>query len=138
MKIKNLSRQGGFTLLEMVIVMGIIAVLAGGVIGLMGNFGEGAKIQRAETDMRTLKNALIQYDTLGGTFPSTEQGLEALMKKPTTAPIPKKWLDLKWKKLPVDPWKQPYVYERKGTEITLRSIGKDGVDGTDDDVILDE
>jgi len=100
MKIKNLSRQGGFTLLEMVIVMGIIAVLAGGVIGLMGNFGEGAKIQRAETD--------------------------------------KKWLDLKWKKLPVDPWKQPYVYERKGTEITLRSIGKDGVDGTDDDVILDE
>jgi len=131
------SVKKGFTLLEMVMVMAIIAVLAGGVIALMGNFGEGANIQTAGTDMRGISTALIQYKTLAGRFPTSEQGIEALVEKPTKKPIPKRYSSA-MKAVPTDPWGNPYIYKMPGTKdsstFELISYGKDGVEGGGDDI----
>lgn len=131
--------SGGFTLLEMVMVMAIIAVLAGGVIGLLGNFGESSKIQRAETDIKTIDAALMQYKTLAGRYPTSEQGLDALVKKPTTAPKPKRYpSDPYMKALPLDPWGNPYAYKMPGSQnprtYEVISYGADGQPGGDDDI----
>ncbi|MFC5050023.1 type II secretion system major pseudopilin GspG [Rubritalea spongiae] len=146
MKIVNLSASphsrrssSGFTLLEMVMVMAIIAVLAGGVIGLLGNFGEGAKIQRAETDIKTIDAALMNYNTLAGRYPTTEQGLEALVTKPTTAPKPRRYPSKPFlKAIPMDPWGNPYAYKMPGsqdpTTYEVLSYGADGQPGGDDDI----
>ena len=137
MHLNKLTTQRGFTLLEMVIVMGIIGVLAGGVISLMGTFGEGAKIQRAETDMDGITTALRQYEILGKTFPSTQQGLDAMVTKPSNAPIPKRWTQT-WKEAPKDPWQNDYIYENNSGSIKLYSKGPDGIDKTEDDIVSDK
>lgn len=131
------SAAKGFTLLEMIIVMGIIAVLAGGVIFVMGNIGEGSKVQTAATDMQGIKTALKQYQILGKTYPSTEQGLEALVTKPTSSPKPERWIQI-WTKMKNDPWGNPYHYENNSGQILLRSNGPDGKANTEDDILGDE
>ena len=134
---KNASNRNAFTLLEMVMVMAIIAVLAGGVIGLLGNLGSGAKLQRVGTDMQAITNAVMSYETLAGRVPTTEQGLEALVKKPTSSPKPKKYPAKGFmKSVPVDPWGNPYIYKMPGskdsTTFELISWGEDGKAGGDD------
>lgn len=132
------ARRSGFTLLEMVMVMAIIGVLAGGVIGLMGNFGNGAKIQRAETDMKAITSALMQYNNLGGRYPTTEQGLQALVSKPTSAPKPRRYdPDGYMKAVPLDPWGTPYAYKMPGKDgktFELISYGSDKKEGGEDDI----
>jgi general secretion pathway protein G len=122
----------------MVMVMAIIAVLAGGVIGLLGNFGESSKIQRAETDIKLIEAALTQYKTLGGRYPTSEQGLDALAKKPTSAPKPKRYPSEPYMKaVPVDPWGNPYSYKMPGSKpntYEVISYGADGQPGGDDDI----
>ncbi|WP_411828013.1 type II secretion system major pseudopilin GspG [Luteolibacter sp. AS25] len=131
--------SAAFTLIEIVIVMGIIAVLAGGTIALMGNFGEGAKVQKAETEINSsLAAALRQYETLAGQFPTTDQGLMALVEKPTKAPTPRRWASLGLKEIPVDPWKNEYFYESDGRTYVLISAGSDGELKTDDDISSDD
>ncbi|MGJ8671567.1 type II secretion system major pseudopilin GspG [Rubritalea sp.] len=136
---QSLRSARGFTLLEMVMVMAIIAVLAGGVIGLLGNFGEGAKIQRAETDIQTVNAALMNYNTLAGRYPTSEQGIEALVSKPTTAPKPRRYPSKPFlKAIPMDPWGNPYAYKMPGsqdpTTYEVLSYGADGKPGGDDDI----
>ena len=140
---KNASNRNAFTLLEMVMVMAIIAVLAGGVIGLLGNLGSGAKLQRVGTDMQAITNAVMSYETLAGRVPTTEQGLEALVKKPTSSPKPKKYPAKGFmKSVPVDPWGNPYIYKMPGskdsTTFELISWGEDGKAGGDDISSQDE
>jgi general secretion pathway protein G len=123
----------------MVMVMAIIAVLAGGVIGLLGNFGESSKIQRAETDIKTIDAALMQYNTIAGRYPTSEQGLEALVSKPTTAPKPKRYPSKPFlKALPRAPWGNPYTYKMPGSKDTTTyeviSYGADGQPGGDNDI----
>ncbi len=126
----------GFTLMEMMIVMGIIAVLAGGMIALLGDFDEAPKIQKAETEMRALSATLLQYKTLGGRYPTEQQGLQALVTKPTTAPIPRRHSPIKG--LSKDPWGNDYVYKMPGTQDTttyeIISMGADGKVGGGDDI----
>ena len=123
--------------MEMVMVMAIIAVLVGGVIGLMGDFSEGARVQQAGSDMTTLRSSLIQYKTLAGRYPTSAQGLQSLVTKPTSAPKPKKWVNV-MKSIPLDPWGNPYQYKMPGTKDTstyeIISFGKDGVLGGEDDI----
>jgi len=133
----SVIKANGFTLLEMVIVMGIIAVLAGGVIVLMGNIGEGSKIQRASNDIDGIKTALKQYEILGKTYPSTEQGLDALVNRPTSAPVPAKWTKI-WDKQQLDPWQNPYYYENNAGKILIGSNGPDGQPNTEDDIRSDQ
>lgn len=135
MTINNKRFPHGFTLIEMVVVLGIIAVLAGGVIALMGNFGNGAKIQRAETDILGIETAIKQYEITAKNLPSTEQGIAALVTKPSanTTPQPKRWTPILDEE-PLDPWNNKYIYENNSGKIILYSKGPDGLDKTEDDI----
>ncbi len=128
----------GFSLLEMVIVMGIIALILGGAIFMMGGVGEAAKIQKAQSDLSSISTAIMQYKTMANTYPSDNQGLQALVEKPTSAPIPQNYVPIMEDGVPKDPWENDYVYKRKGTIKPNRpeiiSMGPDGELGTEDDL----
>lgn len=133
----------GFTLLEIVIVLGIIAVILGGSIAMLGKLGDGAKIQRAETDFNNLKSAVSSYKMLAGTAPTTQQGLIALWVKPTTPPVPKRHASVGGKKeVPLDPWGVPYKYRNPGkidpSDFEIYTSGPDQQEGTDDDMSSQE
>ena len=76
----------GFTLLEIVIVLGIIAVILGGSIAVVGKMGDSAKLQRVTSDFNTISSAVKMYKLNAGTVPTTSQGLEALVTKPSSTP----------------------------------------------------
>lgn len=140
MKYQNSSkrhRNAGFSLLEMVIVLGIIAVIIGGAITVMGKVGDGAKLTRVRGDFNSIGASLRMYQTNAGRFPTTSQGLEALVKEPSGTPKPRMWVKLA-DKVPVDPWEEPYGYKFPGTHdsttFELISKGPDMTEGTDDDI----
>lgn len=127
----------GFSLLEMVIVLGIIALILGGAIALMGNVGEGAKMQRVDQDFNSIGSALRMYKINNNTYPTTAQGLKALVDRPSTTPAPRRWTQL-MKAVPKDPWNNEYDYRfpgsRDASEFEIISRGKDGMAGTADDL----
>ena len=127
----------GFTLLEIVIVLGIIAVILGGSIAVVGKLGEGAKLQRVTSDFNTISSAISTYKLNASTVPSTSQGLQALVTTPTSPPLPKRWTPLATE-IPKDPWDHPYQYRNPGKKDTstfeIYSIGPDGQEGTEDDL----
>ena len=131
--------RAGFTLIEMVLVLGIIALLLGAGIFLLGGVTESAEDTVVLGDLKTFAVALTNYKSKSRTgYPTNEQGLEALVNKPTSAPVPKRWIQA-FPRLPLDPWGQAYKYKRgpQGTrnkDYDLWSIGPDGVDGTEDDI----
>ncbi|BCX50046.1 type II secretion system protein G [Haloferula helveola] len=129
--------RAGFSLLEMVIVLGIIAVIIGGAITVMGRVGDGAKRTRVSGDFNSIGAALRMYQTNNGRFPSTSQGLEALVDKPSSEPRPKRWVKL-LDEVPVDPWQNTYGYKFPGssdkTTFEIISKGPDGIEGNEDDI----
>lgn len=129
--------RAGFSLLEMVIVLGIIAVIIGGAITVMGKVGDGAKRTRVSGDFNSLGAALRMYSTNNGRFPTTQQGLQALVEKPTTTPPAKRWTKL-MDEVPLDPWQNPYGYKFPGSEdasmFEIISVGPDGIEGNEDDI----
>ena len=133
----NFRRNSGFTLLEMVIVLGIIDVLLGGSIALIGKVKDGAKLQRVDADFNSIGSALMTYKINAGGYPTTQQGLQALVTKPTSTPVPRRWTALS-KSVPLDPWQKAYHYKFPGkkdaTEFELISSGPDGLDNTQDDL----
>lgn len=132
------SHAKGFTLLEIVIVLGIIGVIIAGSIALLDGVQNSAKITVADADLKNLKAAVLSYKTLAGQAPSTQQGLEALFVKPTTAPTPKRWTSAGKKGVPNDPWGNPYRYRNPGKKDTsdfeIYSLGEDGQENTSDDM----
>lgn len=130
-------RNSGFTLLEMVIVLGIIAMILGGAIFAMKGITGQAKISQTNADFKSIQNALDMYKLIGGTYPSTSQGLKALVDKPTSAPKPSRWSQ-SMKSEPLDPWKRPYGYKfpgkKKSDEPEIISMGPDGIEGNEDDL----
>ena len=124
----------GFTLLELMVVIVIIGVLAALIApNVLRHVGE-AKITTAKADIATLMNQLKIYKLDNGRYPSQDQGLQALVAKPTTGTIPDNWksyLD----KLPADPWHNPYQYANPGVhgEIDVFSFGADGQLGGEGD-----
>lgn len=133
----NFRRNSGFTLLEMVIVLGIIAVLLGGSIALIGKVKDGAKLQRVDSDFNSIGSALMTYKINAGTYPSSQQGLSALVTKPSSTPVPRRWTSLA-KSVPTDPWGKEYRYifpgSKDATEFELISDGPDGLANTQDDI----
>ena len=123
-------RSQGFTLIEILVVLVIIGVLAALIApNVLDRAGE-AKVTAARTDVNNLMQAMKLYKLDNQRFPSTEQGLEALVRKPTAGTVPNNWkpyLD----KLPKDPWGQPYQYANPGLngEIDIFSFGADGKPG---------
>lgn len=128
--------QKGFNLIELLIVITIIGVLMGIVVM---NFGatDDAKQTAAKAELRTIELALERYRAHNAHFPSTAQGLKALVEKPSGDPQPAKWTEhgyLKGKEVPKDPWNREYVYLNPGNngEIDIYSLGKDGRESDDD------
>lgn len=127
----------GYTLLEIMLVLGIIAVLLGSAIYLMqGNMDEGGII-RARGDIQTISIKLKSYKMLAGFYPTQEQGLMALVTEPTTPPEPKSWAQ-GFSELPKDAWGSYYEYRIPGKQnprdYDLFSRGPDGVAETRDDI----
>ena len=122
----------GFTIIEIMVVVFIIGLLASVIVpNLIGRTDE-AKAVKAKQDIMVLENALEMYRLDNGYYPSTDQGLQALINKPTTEPIPRVWRQGGYiKKLQQDPWARPYQYANPGThgEIDIFSLGRDGNPG---------
>ena len=138
MKIHRSRRAKGFTLMEMLLVLGIIALLVGMgtfmMVDVLGDAEEG----KAKADIQTLRANLIRYKTKGGLYPTTEQGLDSLVTKPSDGPQPRSYKSLMQKEALLDPWGNPYQYRRPGKqnpeEFDIFSMGKDGQEGTEDDI----
>ncbi|WP_101759476.1 type II secretion system major pseudopilin GspG [Oceanicoccus sp. KOV_DT_Chl] len=129
-----MKRSAGFTLIEIMVVVVIISVLIGLVApNILGRVDE-ARVTAAQTDIATMEQALEMYKLDNQTYPTTDQGLQALVQKPTSSPAPKKWNPagyLKKGKLPVDPWGAEYNYISPGSAgpFDLYSYGADGREG---------
>ncbi len=131
--------KGGFTLVELVLVLTILAVLMGGAIYQMNRSGffEQAADDTIIRSIENISTALDSYRNDAGRYPTTEQGLKALVEKPTTGTVPDRWHQF-MKKVPEDPWGQPYEYAYPAAKskdpYDVFSIGKDGQKGTADDI----
>lgn len=127
----------GFSLLEMVIVLGIIALILGAAIGFSGGITGAAREKAAEAKIREIEAKLETYRMVAGMYPSEMQGLQALVEKPTSAPEPRRWKQ-QFKVLPKDPWGQDYLYhypgKRDASTFEILSKGEDMEEGTDDDI----
>ncbi|HPA16855.1 MAG TPA: type II secretion system major pseudopilin GspG [Verrucomicrobiae bacterium] len=125
----------GFTLIEMILVIGIMAVIAGGVAYSLARTGGTFKLAQAENDIKTIENALSLYEINAQRLPTTDQGLEALVLRPATPPQPRRWAQV-LEKVPLDPWKRPYQYRNPGKfnpqGYDVFSWGDDGVESVDD------
>ncbi len=131
---QTLRNRRGFTLVEIMIVMLILAGLAALVLPKIMGRSDEAKITDTKVQIRNLESALKFYKLDNGVYPTTEQGLQALIEKPTTGQIPKYYREggyLESKKLPQDPWKNDFVYISPGEhgDYDLCSYGADGAKG---------
>lgn len=124
------SSSRGFTLIEILVVVVIIGILGAVIVPNLLGRPDQARITAAESDLRNIANALDIYRLDNFTYPSTDQGLEALVAKPSGFPEPKNYNpDGYVKKLPQDPWGSPYQYERTEDGFRLSSLGADGEEG---------
>ncbi|MNH18975.1 Type II secretion system protein G precursor [compost metagenome] len=126
------ARQRGFTLMEIMVVIFIIGLLIAVVApSVLGNQDKAMR-QKVMADLATLEQALDMYRLDNLRFPSNEQGLAALVKKPEQAPLPRAWRsDGYVRRLPQDPWGTPYQYRMPGEHgrVDVYSLGADGVPG---------
>jgi len=131
----NQKKQSGFTLIEVMIVVVILGILASIIVPKIMGRPDEARAAKAKQDIRAVTAALDLYRLDNFSYPTTEQGLEALVTKPSGLAA-----GANWKKggyldsLPTDPWNKPYLYLQPGVhgEFDLYSFGADGVEGGSD------
>jgi general secretion pathway protein G len=131
-----LGNSRGFTLIEIMVVVVILGILAAIVVPRLMGRPEQARRTRAGVDIKSLEEALGLYKLDNGFYPSTEQGLQALVTKPDTGRIPTHYHDGGYlKKVPVDPWGHDYVYLSPGLhgDVDIISYGADGEAGGEGD-----
>ena len=128
--------NGGFTLLEIMLVVTIIALLLGAAIYKLGGNVEYSRHVRIASDIQGINTQLKLYESMNGFFPTSEQGLQALVAQPSTDPQPTRWYQL-YKELPKDPWNNNYIYVNPGRKnpngYDLYSAGQDRKPDTADD-----
>lgn len=128
------SRNRGFTLIEIMVVVVILGILAAVVVPRILDRPDTARLVKARQDIRALESALGLYRLDNHFYPSTDQGIEALVAKPSGEPEARNWnpggyID----RMPLDPWQRPYIYLQPGQHGTLDlyTLGADGVPGGD-------
>lgn len=125
-------KQQGFTLIEIIVVVVIIGILATFVAPKFLGRTDDARITKAKNDIVALESALELYKLDNYTYPTTDQGLDALVNQPGSDPVPANWKQGGYiKKLQKDPWQRDYLYLSPGehTEIDIYSLGADGIEG---------
>lgn len=125
-------RRNGFTLIEVMVVIVILGILAALIVPKVMSRPDEARIAAAKQDIASIAQALKLYKLDNMRYPTTEQGLLALVKKPGTPPEPTNWKGNGYlERLPQDPWKHPYQYLQPGLhgEIDVFSLGADGAPG---------
>jgi general secretion pathway protein G len=137
MKISSLRHARGFSLIEIMVVLVIIAIMASIVAPqILGN-QETAQLKKAAVDIQSLESAIERYKLQTNIFPTTEQGLDALVTEPDIDPIPRNYPAQGFiKRLPQDPWGNDYQLISPGEVglVDIFSYGPDGEPGTDDDI----
>ncbi len=131
------EKRSGFTLIELMLVVVIIGALAAMVVPRLAGRSEEARIGAAKADIKgNIALALRLYEVDNGRYPTSAQGLSALMSKPGSPPVPDNWKGPYIEQEPLDPWKRPYVYKFPGghppRDYDLLSLGPDGKEGEDD------
>jgi general secretion pathway protein G len=125
-------KESGYTLFEIMLVLGIIAVLVGSAIYMLSGNIDVAKEQRVTSDIQAISMQLRTYEMLNFRKPTTEQGLRALVAMPASDPKPQRWKKL-MEAVPLDPWGNEYVYRNPGKYKTdgfdLYSLGPQGKEG---------
>ncbi|MDO5625992.1 MAG: type II secretion system major pseudopilin GspG [Pseudomonadota bacterium] len=126
----RLRRTRGFTLIELMVVLVIIGVLAALIVPNVLDRTDDARATAARTDVHNIMQALKLYKLDNHQFPTGEQGLQALVTRPATPPVPGNWKPY-LEKLPNDPWGRPYQYLSPGVrgEVDVMSFGADGTSG---------
>ncbi len=140
--ILNSRTAGGFTLLEIIVVVFILGLLAALVAPKIMGRTDDARITEAKVQIRNLETALKLFKLDNGFYPDTDQGLNALVERPATGKIPNNYKDggyLEQKRIPLDPWKNPYIYVSPGLHgdfdiISLGADGRESGEGKDADI----
>jgi general secretion pathway protein G len=130
----TMNKQSGFSLIELMVVIAIIAGLVAMVApNIIGSAGE-ARVETAKAEMANISSALSMYKLNNFTYPSTSQGIEALVSKPSGSPEPKNYKDGGYlPKLPTDPWGNAYLYLSQQGKFEIISFGADGEEGGEED-----
>jgi len=134
------KKQGAFTLLEIMLVVTIIALLLAAAIKFMSPNVDIAKRVRVAGDIQAIKTSLLAYQGINGFYPTTEQGLQALVTAPSTDPRPSRWQQF-MEAVPTDPWGNPYVYKHPGEHgdepdiISYGGDGREGGEGENEDIV---
>jgi general secretion pathway protein G len=129
-----MRKQSGFTLIEIMVVLAILGFLVAMVApNILGRTGE-AQVKIAKAQIKEISNALDLYKLDNYFYPSTAQGLGALVEKPSGSPEPKNWKSGGYmKKLPQDPWGNEYVYIAEGGSFEIITLGADGAEGGEEE-----
>ncbi len=142
MKSYQMSRARGFTLIEIMVVVVILGILGSLIVPNIIGRPDEARVTAARADIEAIGNALELYRLDNGDYPSTDQGLEALVTQPSGYPEPKRWNSEGYlKKLPIDPWDEPYLYFSEDRTFEVYSLGSDrqeGGEGVDADLRYSE
>ena len=125
----------GFTLIEVLAVLLILGLLAALIVPKVVGRVEQSRIETTKLQMRAIKSALEQFKIDNGFYPTTQQGLKALVQKPTIPPVPNNWHQY-LEKVPKDAWGRDFIYisPAPNRPYDLKSAGPDGVEGTEDDI----
>src|SRR5688572_2714825 len=120
----------GFTLIEVMVVVVILGILAAIIVPKIMSRPEQARIVKVKQDLLAIQSGLDLYKLDNGRYPTTDQGLDALVKKPTTSPIPANWKSEGYlQQLPNDPWGESYQYTNEDEKLRIWSYGPKGKEG---------
>lgn len=120
----------GFTLIEVMVVVVILGILAAMIVPKIMSRPEQARIVKVKQDILAIQSALDLYKLDNSFYPTTDQGLQALVTTPTSDPIPRNWKEGGYlQQLPIDPWGQPYQYTNENDSVRIFSYGPKGKEG---------
>ncbi len=125
--------EAGFTLIEILVVVLILGLLISLAAPRFISRTDEARVVKAQADIRALEEGLQMYKLDSGIYPTTAQGLEALVTEPEIAPLPRNWRKGGYmERVPIDPWGGEFLFASDGKTYVLRSLGADGEEGGED------